>query len=117
MASFYAGLAEDNFTTYDEDNDHGQYITAADLVPSLVDVCSFLLEKKYTAQQPLKMVKTPTFEKNLQGLALAVCRGNPILLQGVTGSGKTALIDYIASLTGNYKGTKVPLMSVSNLSL
>ncbi len=34
-------------------------------------------------------------------LALAVSQGHPVLLQGVTGAGKTALINHLAQLTGN----------------
>lgn len=34
-------------------------------------------------------------------LALAVSQGHPILLEGITGAGKTALIDHLASETGN----------------
>lgn len=44
---------------------------------------------------------TATSQRNLRGVALAVCQGAPILLEGVTGAGKTALIDELAALTAN----------------
>lgn len=45
---------------------------------------------------------TKTSEKNMITLALAVSQGKPILLEGVTGSGKTAQISELADLTGNH---------------
>ena len=41
--------------------------------------------------------------KNLESCALAFCAGRPLLLEGPPGSGKTRLIDHLASLTGNYE--------------
>lgn len=37
----------------------------------------------------------------MKSLSLALCKADPILLQGVTGSGKTSLINELASITGN----------------
>ena len=50
---------------------------------------------------------TPTSERNLRSLALAVCQGKPILLQGLTGAGKTVLVEQLAHLTRN-TGTTIP---------
>lgn len=47
------------------------------------------------------MIATPTTIENLKALAIAVCQKNPILLEGTTGAGKTALIDEISYQTGN----------------
>lgn len=45
----------------------------------------------------------------MRSLALSVCQGYPILLEGVTGSGKTALITELAELTGNTNLVKIHL--------
>jgi midasin len=45
---------------------------------------------------------TPTSQRNIESLVLAICRQSPILLLGSSGVGKTATIDYIAKLTGNH---------------
>jgi MoxR-like ATPase len=37
----------------------------------------------------------------MRALALAVCQAKPILLQGLTGAGKTALIEHLAYVTNN----------------
>jgi len=42
----------------------------------------------------------PSNEKNLHSVAMAVCAGLPVLLQGVVGSGKTTLVEHLAKLTG-----------------
>jgi midasin len=46
-------------------------------------------------------VLTPTVVRNMQGAALALCAGRPLLLEGPPGSGKTALINELAARTGN----------------
>ena len=38
----------------------------------------------------------------MQALAVAICQGIPILLEGETGVGKTALVEELASLTNNH---------------
>eukprot|EP01089_Gocevia_fonbrunei_P004058 TRINITY_DN14025_c0_g1_i2.p1 TRINITY_DN14025_c0_g1~~TRINITY_DN14025_c0_g1_i2.p1 ORF type:complete len:100 (-),score=24.69 TRINITY_DN14025_c0_g1_i2:207-479(-) len=45
----------------------------------------------------------------MKALALAVCKGDPILLAGITGSGKSSLIDELAYLTGNLDMIKIHL--------
>jgi len=44
---------------------------------------------------------TPTTQLYMRALALALSHGNPILLEGVTGAGKTCMIDELARLTNN----------------
>lgn len=53
------------------------------------------------------MIATPTTVENLKALALAVCQRNPILLEGTTGAGKTALIDELSYQTGNKGNNQV----------
>ena len=47
---------------------------------------------------------TPAVERNLEALALGLCLGSPVLLEGPPGSGKSALIEHLAALTGNAQG-------------
>jgi midasin len=77
-------------------------VTVTDLHPRLVDVCGVLLVRGDAKVPPIRrLVPTLTTNENLKSLALAVCQKNPILLEGVTGSGKTSLINELALLTGN----------------
>ncbi|CAL4140757.1 unnamed protein product, partial [Meganyctiphanes norvegica] len=58
------------------------------------------------------LVDLPSTRRNLECLALAISRRRPILLEGVVGSGKTSLVEHMASLTGRTKSphlTKVQL--------
>jgi hypothetical protein len=48
-----------------------------------------------------EFVHTMTTCKNLENMAVALCQKRPILVEGPSGSGKTALIEYVATLTGN----------------
>lgn len=40
---------------------------------------------------------------NLQNLAMAVAYQSPVLLEGPIGCGKTALVEYLAAVTGRAK--------------
>ena len=46
-------------------------------------------------------VHTPSTDAALAGAALALCRQQPVLLEGPPGSGKSALIAHLAAATGN----------------
>ena len=48
-----------------------------------------------------RLVRTPGMESALQAAALGLCQGRPLLVEGPSGSGKTALLEELASLTGN----------------
>jgi len=62
------------------------------------DFCShFIIISK--SRRPF--VYTPTAVQNMRALSLAVCEGDPILIEGVAGAGKTALIHELAFKTGN----------------
>ncbi|KAJ2735137.1 AAA ATPase midasin [Coemansia sp. BCRC 34962] len=47
------------------------------------------------------LVMTPTVARNIHGMALATSRSEPVLLLGAAGSGKTALVEWLAQRTGN----------------
>ena len=48
-----------------------------------------------------RYVYTSTSAQNMRSLALAVCQGRPILLEGTSGAGKTSLVTELADVTGN----------------
>ena len=51
---------------------------------------------------PRRFVLTPSVKTHLRALARAVASGRPnVLLQGPTSTGKTALVEYLAALTGH----------------
>jgi MoxR-like ATPase len=58
-----------------------------------------------TSLRAAELTYTETTEQNMLALALAVSQGHPILLEGITGAGKTALIDHLAYETGNTGNT------------
>ncbi|KAM9966569.1 hypothetical protein ACTFIR_006789 [Dictyostelium discoideum] len=97
------------------------FIQKQDLHKSIVDVCGILLFKKFEQigngssvkskkgeqegegedEQVQKLVYTNTVSQNLNSLAIAVGLGKPILIEGVTGSGKTTMIEELSRITGN----------------
>jgi midasin len=98
----------------DGDVDRSCFLTLPDFgcADILVDVCGLLLEYRQTSttsttsidatdDQRSALALTTSTQRNLRALALAVSHGNPILLEGVTGAGKTALIDELARVTNN----------------
>lgn len=50
------------------------------------------------------LVLTPTTAKNLHAIGLALSIGAPVLLEGMTGAGKTALVEEVARKTGRHDG-------------
>ncbi|KAJ2781638.1 AAA ATPase midasin [Coemansia javaensis] len=48
-----------------------------------------------------ELVVTATVARNVRAMALAASRGEPVLLQGAAGSGKTSLVEWVARRTGN----------------
>jgi midasin (ATPase involved in ribosome maturation) len=80
-----------------------RFVTVSDLQSGLVEVAGFLLQSNpnpatHPVHRPRTLVVTPTTSHNLEALALAIGNEKPVLLLGPTGSGKTALIQHVASL-------------------
>jgi midasin len=81
-------------------------LSESDLCNLTSNLCGVLIPKS-TAQednslvsyQP-RLVLTDTTKRNLHTLSLALSIGAPTLLEGATGSGKTALVEELASRTG-----------------
>lgn len=95
-----------------------------DLCPAAVDVCGVVLpyvgqrtaerapgdgvpiatavEAAYGPRSPRsEFIATASATANLRSAALALTLHMPVLLEGVTGAGKTALLEHLAHLTGH----------------
>ncbi|KAF9915434.1 AAA ATPase midasin [Lobosporangium transversale] len=90
-------------------------IMVEDLSPLTVNLCGVLLPRSNNPhpQQSLlsghKLVLTETTKHNLHSIGLALSIGAPVLLEGVTGAGKTALVEEVARVTGRDDLVKIHL--------
>ncbi|KAI1311961.1 AAA ATPase midasin [Mortierella claussenii] len=90
-------------------------IIAEDLSPLTVNLCGVLLARSNNAhpEQSLlsdhRLVLTETTKHNLHSIGLALSIGAPVLLEGVTGAGKTALVEEVARVTGRDDLVKIHL--------
>uniref|UniRef100_A0A4W3JTX9 Midasin n=1 Tax=Callorhinchus milii TaxID=7868 RepID=A0A4W3JTX9_CALMI len=77
-------------------------IVSDDLSESVIAVCGVVLPKKQHSNinSPVLVASTCNY---LRSLAMAVASQNAVLLEGPIGCGKTALIGYLAGLTGRQK--------------
>ncbi|KAI9152603.1 AAA ATPase midasin [Blastocladiella emersonii ATCC 22665] len=77
-------------------------VTADYLSPYVVDVCGILLptDAAPAADRVSTLVETPTTRRNICAIAMAASLGSPVLLEGITGSGKTCLIEDLAARLG-----------------
>ncbi|GAB6026519.1 hypothetical protein CHUAL_012942 [Chamberlinius hualienensis] len=68
----------------------------------VVNVSGVMLSKLENSKKIVinELIQVPSTVSNLRSLAIAVKRGLPVLLQGPIGCGKTALIEYLADVTG-----------------
>ncbi|XP_034190386.2 midasin [Osmia lignaria lignaria] len=74
-----------------------------DDLPSVVSIGGILLPliKRYKSKNQLSLVPAPSARRNLQNLVFAVSSNKCVCLQGVVGSGKTTLVEYLAQTTGH----------------
>ncbi|KAG0168625.1 AAA ATPase midasin [Apophysomyces sp. BC1034] len=95
---------------YDTEQTHAHSITEDDLCSLTCYLCGVLLPKSSipsrsahhdnrVCYQP-QLVLTDTTSRNLHAISLALSIGAPTLLEGVTGAGKTSLVEELASRTG-----------------
>ncbi|KAK6348296.1 AAA ATPase midasin [Orbilia javanica] len=83
---------------------HGRIISTTDTSPSIVSVAGIqFLRLPESERDPEGHVETSTALQNLSELATAVRTGDPVLIQGRQGSGKTHYVHHIAKLLGNAK--------------
>lgn len=71
---------------------------------SLVSIAGVLLpilnKGETAAETTTTLISVPSMESNLRSLALAVASRKSVCLQGPVGCGKTALVEYLAKITG-----------------
>ncbi|XP_011501204.1 PREDICTED: midasin-like [Ceratosolen solmsi marchali] len=103
----------DKFLTNTEDNDTSTVLQfnissnkteeIAKNVSTVVPVANVLLPIFNNRVENFKsdLVPVPSMNENLRSLALAVASRKCICLQGVVGCGKTAIIEYLAKITGH----------------
>ncbi|XP_044025553.1 midasin [Siniperca chuatsi] len=88
----------------------GQVISE-DLSQNVVAVCGVVLPRivpRHAEQMNQKdLVLVDSTCRNLRRLALAVASQKPVLLEGPIGCGKTALVEFMAAVTGHTKATEI----------
>ncbi|XP_028858240.1 midasin [Denticeps clupeoides] len=85
-------------------------VVSEDLSRNVVAVCGVVLPR-IRAQQDLActtdLVLVDSTCRNLRRLAIAVASQKAVLLEGPIGCGKTALVEYLAAVTGHVKAPEV----------
>ncbi|KAJ6263239.1 hypothetical protein Dda_1800 [Drechslerella dactyloides] len=82
----------------------GRNITPHDISPQVISVAGLqFLRLPESTEDPEGHVETVTAQKNLKELAIAIRIGDPILVQGRQGSGKTHYVHHAAKLLGASK--------------
>ncbi|KAK9759948.1 AAA ATPase midasin, partial [Basidiobolus ranarum] len=87
-------------------------LRSEDLSSSTVNLCGVLLPHNGQSEASSienNLVLTSTTIKNLRAIGLALSLGAPVLLEGVTGSGKTALVEEVSHLLGKKDIVKIHL--------
>uniref|UniRef100_A0A8C2BQ53 Midasin n=1 Tax=Cyprinus carpio TaxID=7962 RepID=A0A8C2BQ53_CYPCA len=88
----------------------GQVVTE-DLTRSVTVVCGVILPRRTPRQDEQtslsNLVLVDSTCQNLRRLAMAVASQKPILLEGPIGCGKTALVEYLAAVTGHIKAPDI----------
>ncbi|XP_059212052.1 midasin [Centropristis striata] len=86
-------------------------VVSEDLSQNVVAICGVVLPRivpKHADQRNQKdLVLVDSTCRNLRRLALAVASQKPVLLEGPIGCGKTALVEFIAAVTGHTKATEI----------
>lgn len=64
------------------------------------------IELPSRGEAPSGLVLTKGIEESVRAVAMGLCLGSPVLLEGPPGSGKTAAIRHLAAVTGHQDGTR-----------
>lgn len=111
LAKAQMSMLENSYTA----NDNSSYLHESDLSTLTIDLCGVILPKPQSpvttqlneAKKVDPLVLTGTTAKNLHTIGLALSIGAPVLLEGVTGAGKTALVEEVARKVGRLQGKDV----------
>ncbi|KAM6915471.1 midasin [Xenentodon cancila] len=86
-------------------------VLSEDLSQNVVAVCGVVLPRiipRHTEQvNPVDLVLVDSTCQNLRRLALAVASQKAVLLEGPIGCGKTALVEFMAAVTGHTKAAEL----------
>ncbi|XP_035851556.1 midasin isoform X1 [Sander lucioperca] len=86
-------------------------VVSEDLSQNVVAVCGVVLPRIVPRQAEQRnqkdLVLVDSTCRNLRRLALAVASQTPVLLEGPIGCGKTALVEFMAAVTGHTKATEI----------
>uniref|UniRef100_A0AAQ5XCQ8 Midasin n=1 Tax=Amphiprion ocellaris TaxID=80972 RepID=A0AAQ5XCQ8_AMPOC len=82
-------------------------VVSEDLSSNVVAVCGVILPRTAPRQPQQDLVLVDSTCRNLRRLALAVASQKPVLLEGPIGCGKTALVEFMAAVTGHIKATEI----------
>ncbi|XP_041831629.1 LOW QUALITY PROTEIN: midasin [Melanotaenia boesemani] len=86
-------------------------VVSEDLSLNVVAVCGVVLPRIGPRQaeqvNPTDLVLVDSTWRNLRRLALAVASQKAVLLEGPIGCGKTALVEFMAAITGHTKATEI----------
>ncbi|XP_069561962.1 midasin [Brachyistius frenatus] len=86
-------------------------VVSEDLSQNVVAVCGVVLPRIVPRQleqmNPKDLVLVDSTCRNLRRLALAVASQRPVLLEGPIGCGKTALVEFMAAVTGHTRTTEI----------
>ncbi|KAG7275416.1 hypothetical protein CRUP_030901 [Coryphaenoides rupestris] len=86
-------------------------VVSEDLSQSVVAVCGVVLPRTSPRQtdqvNPKDLVLVDSTCRNLRRLALAVASQKAVLLEGPIGCGKTALVEFMAAVTGHTKASEM----------
>ncbi|KAI9276342.1 P-loop containing nucleoside triphosphate hydrolase protein [Umbelopsis sp. AD052] len=104
LAKAQISMLENSYSTQDNSN----YLQESDLSTLTIDLCGVILPKPQSpvntqlneAKKVDPLVLTGTTAKNLHTIGLALSIGAPVLLEGLTGAGKTALVEEVARKVG-----------------
>lgn len=88
-----------------------QTFSETDISSELVSVCGVLIPK-LNSEQNIKLdgkeiIQVSSVKKALRSIAISVVYGQPILVQGTVGSGKTSLIEYLGALTNRFQSPQL----------
>ncbi|KAF3938326.1 Midasin [Dactylella cylindrospora] len=104
LNSLSSKLKESHLAKMDGTGAPGRSISPADISPTVVSVAGMLfLRLPESSTDHQRHVETSTSARNLTDLAAAVRAGEPILVQGSQGSGKTHHVHHVAKLLGSFK--------------
>lgn len=84
---------------------HGRKLAVSDLRGFTGEICGVLIPRfGGTIPSSTTLVMTENTRRNLREMATRVVAEEPMLLESVSGAGKSFLIDEIAKLFGRYDG-------------